>query len=144
MIIRLANTDDIEALRPLVGAYSIETAAQGTERNDELLLDAILYGIRAGEAVVVAEQFDELIGWCAWVHLPLSPPGKVEGLGTYVVDGMRQEYVSRDLRKFAEEHARGRGYRYVEGCAANDNVAGFQSVMRLGFKVVGQLVRKEF
>ena len=83
MRIRLADTDDVPRLNALAIAYSLETEQHGTERNERLLCELLLYGIRAGEAVVVAEQEGDLIGWCAWVHLPHSPPTKVEGLGTY-------------------------------------------------------------
>jgi GNAT superfamily N-acetyltransferase len=144
MIIRLANADDLEELRELVARYSEETAEHGTERNDALLLDLLRYGIQADEAVVVAEQFEEIVGWCAWVHLPASPAGKVEGLGTYVLPDYRQEHVSRDMRRFAEEHARRLGYRYVDGVAAEGNAAALESVLRMGFRRVGVLVRRDF
>lgn len=144
MIIRLATTDDVEQLRELVVAYGEEVEERGTERNDALLLDAIVYGVRAGEAVVVAEHLEDIVGWCAWVHLPMSPRTKCEGLGTYVTPEWRHDGVSRKLRDFAERHATALGYRYVDGCAAEDNIAGFESVMRMGFRVIGRLVRLEF
>jgi GNAT superfamily N-acetyltransferase len=143
-VIRPANTDDIELLRPLVQAYSEETAAQGVERNDALLLDAIIYGIRAGEAVVVAESAGDLIGFCAWVHLPMIPPGKVEGLGTYVMPEWRGAGVSSGLRAAAEAHAVAHGYRYVDGVYATGNEAGRESVMKQGFREVGVMVRRDF
>jgi len=142
--IRLANTDDVPRLNALAIAYSLETEQHGTERNERLLCELLLYGIRAGEAVVVAEQDGDLVGFCAWVHLPHSPPTKVEGLGTYVVPPARRDHVSCALRKFAEEHAYRMGYRYVDGIAARDNPAGLESVLRRGFRVVGVHVRRDF
>lgn len=144
MQIRLATTDDLEALRGLVEAYTEETAQHGTERQPALLLDAILYGIRSDEAVVVAEQFDDVVGFCAWVHLPMSPDGKVEGLGTYVTPEWRLDHVSERMRQAARAHAVKRGYRYVDGVAADGNEAGLRSVLNMGFRAVGVLVRLDF
>lgn len=144
MQIRLATTDDVPRLNALAVAYSLETEQYGTERNERLLCDLLLYGIRAGEAVVVAEQEGDLVGWCAWVHLPHSSPGKVEGLGTYVVPAVRRDHVSCALRKFTEEHAVLLGYRYVDGIAASDNPAALESVLSRGFRVVGTHVRRDF
>ena len=115
--IRLANTDDVPRLNALAIAYSLETEQHGTERNERLLCELLLYGIRAGEAVVVAEQDGD---WSAsargcicrtrlqrrWRarHLRRAPA--------------RRDHVSCALRKFAEEHAVRLGYRYVDGIAA--------------------------
>ena len=145
MRIRLAETADIGAIRELVAKASEELAeAYEMPRVDELMMAGIVHGVREREAVVVAEQDGRLLGFCAWVHLPHSPPTKVEGLGTYVIPVARREHISCSMRQFAEEHAWRMGYRYVDGIAARDNPAGLESVLRRGFRVVGVHVRRDF
>lgn len=144
MRIRLATSDDMPVLTKLVGFAAAEMAVHGTERDDAVYVSAIRYGIATGEAVVVAEQDDEIVGYCAWVHMPASPPGKAEGLGTWTFAPYRREHVARDMRRFAEEHAAAIGCRYVDGVVADGNEAGLQSALRAGFRVVGVLVRKDF
>lgn len=144
MRIRLADASDIGAIQELVQQASAELAENfDAPRLDDLIMAGIVHGVREREAVVVAEQFDELIGFCAWVHLPGTPADGVEGLGTYVVPQARKDYVSHDLRVYATDHARRLGYKYVTGTLALDNEAGLKSALANGFTVAGYLVRKE-
>jgi len=142
--IRLANVGDLGAIRELVEAVSVELEdAYGTPRMDDLMMAGITHGVREGEAVVVAEQLGGLVGYCAWVHLPSSPVGCVEGIGTYVVPMARKEYVSHDMRVFATEHARRLGYDFIRGELALNNEAGLKSALANGFEISGYTVRKD-
>lgn len=150
MRIRLASLDDLPVIARLVrhAASELETK-YGTPRMDEGLLSCIRHGIETKQAVVVAEQEQppdskqfEVIGWCARVHLPGLPPGQAEGLGTYVWEPFRRERVGSDMRKFADEHARSIGMKFITGVAAKDNVAAVRSVLDDGYEVVGYQVRK--
>jgi len=142
--IRLATSDDLPTLAKLVHWASEEMAKNfASPRLEEQIFGLIKYGIEQGEAVVVAEQFGDLIGWCAWVHIPTLPKGHVEGLGTWVHKPYRREHVARDMRKLAAEHCRLLGHLYVCGNVAEGNEAGLKSAERDGFRVTGYLVRKE-
>lgn len=144
MRIRLAEAADLGAIRELVEKASEELAeAYGMPRVDELMMAGIVHGVREGEAVVVAEQMEEIVGYCAWVHLPGCPPEAVEGLGTYVMPLARKDYVSHDMRVYATDHARRRGYEYVRGEVAMSNEAGLKSALANGFEITGYTVRKE-
>lgn len=144
MRIRLADTADLGAIRELVAKASEELAeAYGTPRMDDLMMAGIVHGVREREAVVVAEQLDEIIGFCAWVHLPGCPPEAVEGIGTYVLPLARKDYVSHDMRQYASDHARRRGYQYVRGEVAMSNEAGLKSALANGFEITGYTIRKE-
>lgn len=144
MRIRLAETADLGTIRELVEAASAELEeAHGTPRMDDLIMAGIVHGVREREAVVVAEQMGDIIGYCAWVHLPGTPPGMVEGLGTYVVPMARKDYVGHDMRMFATDHARRRGYQFVRGEAALNNEAGLRSALSNGFEIVAYVVRKD-
>ena len=85
---------------------------------------------------MVAEQDGDLVGFCAWVHLPHLPPTKVEGLGTYVVPRhgatMRRAFpeVRRGARGASRLPLRGRDRRLRKPGRS-------ESVLRRGFRVVG-------
>lgn len=144
MRIRLAEVGDLGAIRELVEQASAELEeAYGTPRMDDLMMAGIVHGVREREAVVVAEQMGDIIGFCAWVHLPGLPPEVVEGLGTYVVPMARKDYVSHDMRVYATDHARRLGYQYVRGEVALNNDAGLKSALANGFEISGYVIRKE-
>ena len=63
MLIRLANADDGKRLWRLVEEYIEEEKRRGSPDQRKVLAMAIEYGIRRGEAVVVAEVDDELVGF---------------------------------------------------------------------------------
>lgn len=144
MKIRLAELSDLDAIRELVSmaCEELETA-YGTPRMDDLMVASIALGIRAREAVVVAEQIGEIVGFCAWVHIPGCPADAVEGIGTYVLPMARKEYVSHDMRQFATDHARRLGYKFIRGEVALNNEAGIKSAVANGFEITGYTIRKE-
>jgi len=144
MRIRLATEADLPVLQKLVAHSAAELEEKyGTPRMDEGLMYCMRHGIETKQAVVVAEQAGEIIGWCARVHLPGLPPGQVEGIGTWVHEPFRRERVGADMRAFANEHARSLGAKYVTTAAARDNVAGVRSCLDEGFEVIGYVLRKE-
>jgi len=134
--IRLATQDDLPKLRLLV-KYACEELEKnfGTPRMDDAFYDLLEQGIAAGEAVVVAEQQGDVIGWCCRVHRDGTPEGQVEG-GTWVWKPFRKEHVARDMRRFADEHAKAKGHTYVIGTAAKSNEAGIKSCLAEGFEIV--------
>lgn len=143
MRLRLATLDDMPVLERLVRHAGIELEERfGTPRMDTVVLLAMRYGIDTGQAVAVAEQGDDIVAWCARVHMPGMPDGYAEGLGTWVWEPYRKEHVGRDLRRFTDEHAARCGIEYVTGVAAVGNDAGLQSCLREGYEVVGTAVRK--
>lgn len=144
MRIRLAEVGDLGVIRELVEQASAELEeAYGTPRMDDLMMAGIVHGVREREAVVVAEQMGDIIGFCAWVHLPGTPAGWVEGLGTYVVPMARKDYVSQDMRVYATDHARRLGYDHVHGEISLSNEAGLKSALANGFEISGYAVLKD-
>lgn len=143
MRIRLATPADLPVLQKLVAHSASELEEKyGTPRMDEGLMQCMKHGIDTKQAVVVAEQEGEIVGWCARVHLPGLPPGQVEGLGTWVHAPYRRERVGADMRSFADKHAKLLGAKFVTGVAAKDNVAGVRSCLDEGYEVVGYQMRK--
>ena len=137
MKIRLATRDDLPTLVKLVGFATAEIERKFGTPRVAAHMKCIEYGINAGDAVVVAEQNGDIVGWCAWVALPETPEGYVSGLGTWTFEPYRHEHVARDMRKFAAEHCRKRGHKFVTGIAAVGNDAGLKSCLAMGFKVTG-------
>lgn len=144
MIIRLATEADLDTLKRLVVWACEELATRfGTPRADDLVFGMVSYGVKAGEAVAVAvDEYGDTVAWCARVRLPGLPDGYAEGVGTWVHPNVRKERIGRDIRKFADEHAKARGVRYVTGTAAKHNVAGLESCFSEGYEVVGYALRK--
>lgn len=139
MEIRLATEADLPTLSKLVTFASEELAAKcGTARLDDVVFGLIEGGVRAGEAVVVAEQEGAIIGWCARVTRPDLPDGEVQGVGTWVFGPYRREKVARDMRGAADRHAKHLGARYVIGVASIANDAGIKSCLAEGYDVYGE------
>lgn len=139
MKIRLATADDLPTLEKLVTFASEELAEKcGTARLDDLVFGLIERGVRAGEAVVVAEQEGAVVGWCARVARPELPDGEVQGVGTWVFGPYRREKVARDMRRVADAHAKHLGARYVIGVASVKNDAGIKSCLAEGYEVYGE------
>lgn len=143
MIIRLATEDDLPILEKLVEYAVQELEAKFQTPRNSLVFEMVKYGIGAGEAVVVAEQDQDVVGWCARVSMPGMAEGHAEGLCTWTFKPFRREHVGRDMRAFADAHAKSRGAKFVTGIAAKDNVAGINSCLAEGYVITGYLLRKE-
>lgn len=144
MILRLANMADLPALTEMVALASAELEEKhGTPRMDGGIIACLRIGIESRQAVVVAEQEGELVGWCARVMLPGLAPGHAEGVGTWTSPEHRKQGVAHDMRKFADEYAKSIGVRFITGIAAKDNVDGMMSARADGYEVIGYQVRKE-
>lgn len=144
MTIRLATLADLPVLARLVEYAADELAEKfDTPRMGAGVTACIKHGLDTHQAVVVAEQQGEVIGWCARVSLPGLPEGQVEGLGTWVAEKYRRDGVAREMREFADEQARIRGAKFVTGIATKGNIAGIESCLAEGYKIAGFLMRKE-
>lgn len=143
MKIRLATEADLPVLEHLVEAASRELDEKyATPRMDTGIVACLRYGVANG-TVVVAEQEDDIVGWCARVAMPGLPDGEAAGVGTWVWEPYRREHVGRDMRRLADEHAKAKGLKYVTGTVAIGNKAALKSVLAEGYQVVGYAVRKE-
>lgn len=144
MIIRLATEADLDTLKRLVVWACEELATRfGTPRADDLVFGMVSYGVKAGDAVLVAiDEAGDMVAWCARVQLPGLPEGYAEGVGTWVHPNMRRERIGADIRREADLHAKARGAKYVTGTAAKHNVAGLESCFSEGYEVVGYALRK--
>ena len=140
MLIRLANADDAAKLWRLVEEYVEEQVDLGNPDQRKVLVMAIEYGVRRGEAVVVAEEGDRLVGFVVWVAFPDAAEGEVLGAGTYVTPEFRRQMVSIEMREFAKDYCKERGNKYVSGAVFGENVAGLRAAKRTGAKVKGYLV----
>lgn len=140
MQIRLANPDDGPKLWALVEEYVEEQKSLGNPDQRKVLAMAIQYGVRRGEAVVVAEESSELVGFVAWVSLPDAAEGEVLGVGTYVAPQFRRQLVSVEMREFAKDVCKAKGKKFVSGAVFGENVAGLAAAKRTGAKVRGYLV----
>jgi Acetyltransferase (GNAT) family. len=140
VLIRLANADDGTKLWRLVEEYIEEERGRGSPDQRKVIALAIEYGIRRGEAVVVAEEAGELVGFVVWVAFPDAAEGEVLGAGTYVSPRFRRQLVSVQLREFAKDFCRAKGKKFVTGAVWGDNTAALAAAKRTGAKVKGYLV----
>jgi GNAT superfamily N-acetyltransferase len=140
VLIRLANADDGARLWRLVEEYIEEEKRRGSPDQRKVLAMAIEYGVRRGEAVVVAEEAGELVGFVVWVAFPDAAEGEVLGAGTYVTPRFRRQLVSVELREFAKDFCRAKGRKFVSGAVWGDNPAAIAAAKRTGAKVKGYLV----
>lgn len=144
MKIRLATEADLPVLRKLTKA-----AQDDLDHMDEAIYLAMEYGVKTGQAVVVAEQHDEstdrwdTIGWCARVWAPGLPPDRADGIGVWVHKPYRRERVASDLKEFADAYTKDLGRKEVTGTVLAENEAGLRSALKSGFKVVGYMIRKD-
>ena len=140
MLIRLANGDDGPQLWRLVEEYIEEEKLRGSPDQRKVLAMAIEYGVRRGEAVVVAEESGELVGFVVWVAFPDVAEGEVLGAGTYVTPQFRRQLVSVQMREFAKDFCRAKGKKFVTGAVWGDNIPALKAAKRTGAKVKGYLV----
>jgi GNAT superfamily N-acetyltransferase len=140
VLIRLANADDGPKLWALAEEYIDEQIELGNPDQRKVLAMAIQYGVRRGEAVVVAEECGELVGFAVWVAFPDAAEGEVLGAGTYVAPQFRRQLVSVQLREFAKDFCRAKGKKYVTGAVFGDNAAGLAAAKRTGANIKGFLV----
>jgi len=143
VVIRQATIDDWNSLAALIAQMNFDHSQKFDPINSiHLVGEGILHGIRTNEAVYVAELDNKMVGYCAWVHLPLSPEGLVNGYGTYVDEAHRGKKISEKLRASATKHCKLLGYDTIQGVAHLDNDAGLQSSLRNGFEIKGHLLQK--
>ncbi len=143
MRIRLATQDDWPALVKLVGHFWDEQERRfGLPRLEHGTLALLRHGIETGQAVVVAEQNLELVGWCARVMAPGLPDGLAVGVGRWVFEPFRREHVGRDLCRFADQHAARCGATEITGEVAGTNEAALAAALADGWAVVGYSIRK--
>lgn len=141
VVIRLANPSDGEKLWALAEKYIEEQVALGNPDQRKVLAMGIQYGVRRGEAIVVAEkEGGELVGFVAWAALPNVADGEVVGMGTYVAPEFRRQMLSVEMREFAKDYCRERGGKFVSGAVFGENEAGLRAAKRTGAKVRGYLV----
>jgi GNAT superfamily N-acetyltransferase len=140
VLIRLANGDDGPQLWRLVEEYIEEEKQRGSPDQRKVIALAIEYGIRRGEAVVVAEESGKLVGFVVWVAFPDAAEGEVLGSGTYVTPRFRRQLVSVQMREFAKDFCRAKGRKFVTGAVWGDNTAALAAAKRTGAKVKGYLV----
>jgi GNAT superfamily N-acetyltransferase len=140
VLIRLANADDAKQLWRLVEEYIAEEVARGAPDQRKVIALAIEYGIRRGEAIVVAEESGALVGFCVWVSSPEAAEGEVLGAGTYVTPRFRRQLVSVEMREFAKDFCRAKGKKFVTGAVWGDNIPALKAATRTGAKVKGYLV----
>jgi GNAT superfamily N-acetyltransferase len=140
VLIRLANPGDGPKLWALVEEYIAEEVRRGAPDQRKVLTLAIEYGVRRGDAVVVAEESDELVGFVVWVAFPDAAEGEVLGAGTYVSPQFRRQLVSVQMREFAKDFCRAKGKKFVTGAVWGDNVPALKAAKRTGAKVKGYLV----
>ena len=141
MEVRLAQPDDLRELWALAEEFVASQVALGAPDQRKVLAIGMRYGIENGEAVVVAELDGKLVGFVAWVHLPATADGVVDGLGTFVIPGHRRERISIALREFALDHCRKKGHQFVNVGIMANNIAGRISAERQGAQLMGQIYR---
>lgn len=142
--IRQASQADCGQLAEMVKALSDEQEALGETPIPEQIERAITYAFESGQPIWVADDGEALIGFCAWVALPELPVGDVMGFGTFVCPEYRRHGLSQHLRDTAIAYWQSRGAKSVSGVVVEGNEAGMRSALSAGFRVVGQVVRKDF
>ena len=140
MLIRLATPQDSKQLWALAEDYLAGQKKLGVPDQRKVLSLTIAYGLKHGEAIVVAEDDGCLCGFLAWTGMPDAAEGEVLGMGTYVAPAFRRLGISRQMRDFAKDYCRAKGYSFVSGAVRGDNRAGIESAKRSGAKVIGYLL----
>lgn len=143
MKIRLATTDDLDALAKLVAAFYAEQAERfDLPRMEAAMLAIIRHGIATDQAVWVAVHDDgSIVGWCARVMAPGLPQGQAVG-AKWVFKPFRRERVCADMTREADAHAARLGATVLTGEVAKDNEAGWKSALADGWEIVGYAIRK--
>jgi len=141
--IRTATLGDWSELAMLIEAFNSEKVLRyGEPDYTRMHLDACHLAIAGGHGgVYVAQDGDEVIGYCAWLSLPTMPVGVVDGIGTYVVPDRRRELVAEALNLAAIEHHKKAGATRVYGVVSNDNGPSRARMEAYGAKAVGTLYR---
>lgn len=132
MRVRAATLADLPML-----AEMVITAAQevGRPETAETVMQYVGIALHDGQLVPVLENGGrDLVGFCAWVRLPTSSDGRVEGCGTWVAEPYRLRGWSEKLRNEALMYQRTHGGRYVIGEADANDIAACRSVEKLGFR----------
>jgi GNAT superfamily N-acetyltransferase len=144
LIVRKATWADEDVLAELYRAANTELGSKyGRGESIQLVFDVLRYALQNDDAVFLAFDGDWAVGAVAWTHTPLARDGVAVGVGTFVRPEYRRSDVSRKLRQAASDYCKEKGYTSVEGVVAEGNVAGLQSALDNGFKVVGYLVEKQ-
>lgn len=140
-MIRLARIDDLPQLRPLVADYMLSQVELGASDQTHTVEALMRYGISSGEAIVVAEDCGEIVGFCAWSHHDGAATDEVAAVGTYVVPEHRGKRLASQMRAHAKQHCRQRGYKRITAAVLNNNEPGIQSLLKSGFHTYGWLMR---
>lgn len=140
-IVRPASEEDWPRIKVLVGWCEKELADLCQQPfGGEVLLAAISRVVGTGVGCWVVEDDDQVVqGYICWSLVGDT----VHGLGTYLVPSLRGKRYSDELRQVASEYWATHGGKRVQGVVREENKAGWFSVERVGFKVVGYLVEKE-
>jgi GNAT superfamily N-acetyltransferase len=140
--VRRATLADWDVLSRLMAKMLVGHTKFEPLSSPEAVAAGVMQGLKTDEAVFLAETSSGPVGYIAWVCFPLSPPGLVSGLGTYVEPEFRGKGVSAQLRDAAEEFCKSKGATVVQGVVHVDNESGLESSLRRGFKVTGHLLSK--
>ena len=140
MTIRLAEQDDGPKLWALAEELIASQAEFGAPDYRRAMATFLAHGVSNYEAIVVAEQDGELVGFTAWARVPDGADGEVCGMGTYVKPSWRKGGLSNRLREFAKAHCKSKGYQFVTAVVWKGNYAGLASAESSGANIVGYLV----
>jgi L-amino acid N-acyltransferase YncA len=142
--VRFATEEDYPSLRRRARWLDYENRKYGQESVEQEIVSAMSHAFRTNQNIVVAEnKGGEIVGFCAWVSLPISRPGEAMGVGTYVTPEYQRTGISSAMRQVMERDLRARGITSVVGVAAAGNWGGLESALKAGFSVTGWVVKKE-
>jgi GNAT superfamily N-acetyltransferase len=123
-----------DAQKELSGKYGVS----GNSRLAQQHCIKASLGEGKGFALVGLNDEGAIIGWLSWLRDVLTP-SMVYGVGTYVHPMYRRHLLGEQMRKRALDWCRENDLS-CNGTVAIGNEAGLQSVLKVGFKVVGQVV----
>lgn len=142
--VRLATEEDFPRLKALAKWLDDEHLESGEPSVLDKVVGGMAHMLREGQPLVVASDLKgDLIGFCAWAQLPNNLDGELSGLGTYVRPSHRGKRVSAYMRAVATAQWWARGARSVMGMVTAGNHAGLESVLKLGFRTIGWVVRMD-
>jgi len=141
IIVRLATEDDMAALLPLVDAFVEDQKRIGEPDQRAYILIAARQAMMTGEALVVAADGKELVGYLIWTAFPGAPKGEVLGAGTYVAPEYRSRGIAARMQRYALHHLFDMGYEWVTGAVALKNEAAIHLIGATGAEITGYVIR---
>lgn len=141
IVVRLATEEDLPALLPMMDCFVEDQRSIGEPNQRDYLLIAARQALATGQALVVAADERELVGYLIWTAFPGAPKGEVLGAGTYVAPKYRGKGIAARMQRYALHHLFDMGYEWVTGAVALKNEPAIHLIGATGAEITGYVIR---